>query len=237
MLPNSFWPIVGVTVYEARGHEWFDRGTGVCISRLSKYDRRVMVMDPEQEGRSILDKSLRSIVNLHRPADKSLTWSEAGQPNVALSFETAEDRKTVQFYMLQAINLTQINFLKLGPSENNMVPNQALERQIEEGFVLSTDTVDTLAKYHREVFLVDRATNLWSWPDKEDQLQKLHEEFLEAAGAYFYQPNPFEFADAFRIADIEGGWARVLPPKQSDKIREDIRGFFKPLLPISPQGY
>jgi hypothetical protein len=101
--------------------------------------------------------------------------------------------------------------------------------QNEVAFKLTTDTIDSLVEYHKEVFSVDTAAKTWSWSEKEQQLKKLHEEFVQAANKFIYR------AGVHALEGMEEDGAGELLCGRSEEVRSAITGLFVPLLPPPPK--
>ncbi|KAK5332379.1 hypothetical protein LTR43_012692, partial [Exophiala xenobiotica] len=50
----------------------------------------------------------------------------------------------------------------------------------EVAFKLTQDTIDSLIRYHTDLFMADSAAETCSWTKKEQQLQRLRENFVQA---------------------------------------------------------
>lgn len=101
--------------------------------------------------------------------------------------------------------------------------------QNEVAFKLTQDTIDALVDYHKEIFSVDTAANTWNWPDKDTQLKKLQEEFVQAANRFVYRTS------ALALEGLEEDGAGELLCGRSDEVRNQIMGLFVPLLPPPPK--
>ncbi|KIX95857.1 uncharacterized protein Z520_08565 [Fonsecaea multimorphosa CBS 102226] len=101
--------------------------------------------------------------------------------------------------------------------------------QNEVAFKLTTDTIDSLVEYHKEVFSVDTNANTWEWSEKEQQLKKLQEEFVQAANKFVYRTS------ALALEGMEEDGAGELLCGRSDEVRTAIMGLFVPLLPPPPR--
>jgi len=101
--------------------------------------------------------------------------------------------------------------------------------QNEVAFKLTTDTIDSLVEYHKEVFSVDTAAKTWSWSEKEQQLKKLQEEFVQAANKFVYRTG------ALALEGMEEDGAGELLSGRSDEVRQAILGLYVPLLPPPPR--
>jgi len=99
----------------------------------------------------------------------------------------------------------------------------------EVAFKLTQDTIDSLVEYHKEIFSIDTAANTWSWPDKDAQLKKLQEEFVQAANRFVYR------ASALCLEGLEEDGAGELLCGRSEDVRNQISGLFVPLLPPPPK--
>ena len=101
--------------------------------------------------------------------------------------------------------------------------------QNEVAFKLSQDTIDSLVEYHKEVFSIDTAANTWSWTDKDQQLKKLHEEFVQATNKFVYRTS------ALALEGMEEDGAGELLCGRSDDVRTAVMNLFVPLLPPPPR--
>ena len=101
--------------------------------------------------------------------------------------------------------------------------------QNEVAFKLTTDTIESLVEYHKEVFSVDTAANTWDWPEKEVQLKKLQEEFVQNVNKFVYRTN------ALALEGLEEDGAGELLTGRSEEVRTQILGLMVPLLPPPPR--
>lgn len=101
--------------------------------------------------------------------------------------------------------------------------------QNEVAFKLTQDTIDSLVEHHKEVFSIDTAANTWAWPDKDQQLKKLQEEFVSAANKYVYRTS----VQALEGMEEEG--AGELLCGRSEDVKTAITNLFVPLLPPPPR--
>src|SRR3954452_21241908 len=101
--------------------------------------------------------------------------------------------------------------------------------QNEVAFKLTPETIETLVEYHKDIFSVDTAANTWSWSEKEIQLKKLQEEFVQAANKFVYRTS------ATALEGLEENGAGELLSGRSDEVRSQISGLFVPLLPPPPK--
>ena len=99
----------------------------------------------------------------------------------------------------------------------------------EVAFKLTPDSIESLIEYHQDVHCVDIAANTYNWSEKEVQVKKLHEEFIQAI-------NKFVFGT--HVSALEGleedGMGELLCGK-SEEVKNSILGLFLPLLPPPPR--
>jgi hypothetical protein len=101
--------------------------------------------------------------------------------------------------------------------------------QNEVAFKLTPETIEALVEYHKDVFSTDTAANTWTWSEKEIQLKKLQEEFVQAANKFIYRTN------ATALEGLEEDGAGELLSGRSDEVRSAIMNLFVPLLPPPPR--
>ncbi|OQO00974.1 hypothetical protein B0A48_13663 [Cryoendolithus antarcticus] len=101
--------------------------------------------------------------------------------------------------------------------------------QHEVAFKLTTDTIDALVEYHKDIYSVDASANSYSWPEKDTQLKKMQSEFLQAA-------NRFVFRTGVRALEgLEEEGAGELLDGRANEVKDKILGLFLPLLPPPPR--
>jgi len=101
--------------------------------------------------------------------------------------------------------------------------------QHEVAFKLTTDTIEALIDYHKDIYSVDASASTWSWPEKEAQLKKMQEEFVQAA-------NRFVFRTGVRALEgLEEDGAGELLEGRSEDVKSAIMNLFLPLLPPPPR--
>ncbi|ETN46476.1 uncharacterized protein HMPREF1541_00661 [Cyphellophora europaea CBS 101466] len=101
--------------------------------------------------------------------------------------------------------------------------------QNEVAFKLTQDTIDSLVEHHKEVFSIDTAANTWSWNEKDQQLKKLQEEFVQAANKFVYRTS------VLALEGMEEEGAGELLCGRSEEVKSAISGLFVPLLPPPPR--
>ena len=101
--------------------------------------------------------------------------------------------------------------------------------QNEVAFKLTADTIESLVEYHKDVYSVDTSAGTWNWSEKEVQLKKLHEDFVQAANKFVYRTN------AMALEGLEEDGAGELLCGRSEEVKSAIMGLFHPLLPPPPR--
>lgn len=101
--------------------------------------------------------------------------------------------------------------------------------QNEVAFKLTPETIESLVEYHKEVHSVDTSASTWHWSEKEVQLKKLQEDFVQAANKFVYRTN------ANALEGLEEDGAGELLSGRSDEVKAAIMGMFLPLLPPPPR--
>ncbi|PNS20076.1 hypothetical protein CAC42_5526 [Sphaceloma murrayae] len=101
--------------------------------------------------------------------------------------------------------------------------------QHEVAFKLTKDSIDALVDYHRDVYSVDAAASVYYWPEKEAQVKKMQEEFLQAT-------NRFVFRTGVRALEgLEEDGAGELLDGRAEDVKRAIMNLFSPLLPPPPR--
>lgn len=101
--------------------------------------------------------------------------------------------------------------------------------QNEVAFKLTPETIEALVEYHKDVHSVDTSASTWNWSEKEVQLKKLQEDFVQAANKYVYRTN------ATALEGLEEDGAGELLSGRSEEVKAAIMGLFLPLLPPPPR--
>ncbi|KAL2000628.1 hypothetical protein VTN02DRAFT_2843 [Thermoascus thermophilus] len=97
--------------------------------------------------------------------------------------------------------------------------------QNEVAFKLTPETIEALVEFHKDVYSVDAAANTWEWSEKDAQLKKLQEEFVQAANKFVYRTN------VQALEGLEEDGAGELLCGRSEEAKAAIMGLFVPLLP------
>ncbi|KAI9672720.1 MAG: hypothetical protein M1831_000155 [Alyxoria varia] len=101
--------------------------------------------------------------------------------------------------------------------------------QNEIAFKLTQDTIDDLIEYHRDIYSVDVAASTWDWSEKEQQLKKLQDDFVQAINRYVYRTH------VRALEGLEDDGAGELLEGRSEEVKNAIMGLFLPLLPPPPR--
>jgi hypothetical protein len=101
--------------------------------------------------------------------------------------------------------------------------------QHEVAFKLTQDTIDALIDYHNEIYSVDIAASTYAWPEKEDQINKMQEAFVQAVNRFVYRTT------VRALEGLEEGGAGELLEGRSNDVKAAVMNLFLPLLPPPPQ--
>ena len=101
--------------------------------------------------------------------------------------------------------------------------------QNEVAFKLTQDTIEALVEYHKDIYSVDKSASTWNWPEKEVQLKRLQEDFVQAANKFVFRT----VATALEGLEEDGGGE--LLSGGADEVKSQIMNLFLPLLPPPPR--
>lgn len=102
--------------------------------------------------------------------------------------------------------------------------------QHEVAFKLTPETIEALVEYHKDIYSVDTFNEIpWSWPEKETQLKKLQEEFVQAINKYVFRTT------VKALEGLEEDGAGELLEGRSEEVKASIGNLFIPLLPPPPR--
>ncbi|KAL4810705.1 hypothetical protein BDV18DRAFT_657 [Aspergillus unguis] len=101
--------------------------------------------------------------------------------------------------------------------------------QNEVAFKLTPETIEALVEHHKDVYSVDAAANTWDWAEKDNQLKKLQEEFVQAANKFVYRTS------AQALEGLEEDGAGELLGGRGEDAKGAISALFVPLLPPPPR--
>lgn len=101
--------------------------------------------------------------------------------------------------------------------------------QYEVAYKLTTETIEALIDYHKEIYSVDAASAVFEWPEKESQIKKLQEEFVQAVNRFVFRTN------ARALEGLEEEGAGELLDGRSEDVKKAVMHLFAPLLPPPPR--
>lgn len=99
----------------------------------------------------------------------------------------------------------------------------------EVAFKLTPDSIESLIEYHKDIHCVDISANTYSWSEKEMQVKKLHEEFIQAINKFVYRTH------VTALEGLEEDGAGELLCGKSEEVKNNITALFLPLLPPPPR--
>ena len=99
----------------------------------------------------------------------------------------------------------------------------------EVAFKLTTDSIEALVDYHKDIFCVDAKANSADWPEKEKQCKILHEEFVQAINKFVFR------AHVSALEGLEDGGTGELLCGKSEEVKNAIETMMKPLPPPPPK--
>lgn len=99
----------------------------------------------------------------------------------------------------------------------------------EVAFKLTPDSIEALIDYHKDVYCVDIADGTYHWSEKEMQVKKLHDEFIQAINKFVYRTH------ATALEGLEEDGAGELLCGKSEEVKNNIMNLFLPLLPPPPR--
>ena len=99
--------------------------------------------------------------------------------------------------------------------------------QHEVAFKLTSKTIEALIKYHKDIYSVDVSASTWEWAEKEQQLKKLQDRFVQAVNRYVFRTG------AKALEGLEEDGAGELLEGRGEDVKSAIMGLFLPLLPPS----
>lgn len=99
----------------------------------------------------------------------------------------------------------------------------------EVAFKLTPDTIETLIEYHKDIHCVDIAANTYQWSEKDQQVKKLHDEFIQTINKFVYRTS------VLALEGLEEGGCGELLNGKSEEVQNTIKTLFLPLLPPPPR--
>ncbi|KAL2350989.1 hypothetical protein BJ546DRAFT_368751 [Cryomyces antarcticus] len=101
--------------------------------------------------------------------------------------------------------------------------------QHEVAFKLTSGTIEALIEYHKDIYSVDTSASTWDWPEKEAQLKKIQEEFVQVVNRYVFRTG------VRALEGLEEDGAGELLEGRSEDVKSAITNLFLPLLPPPPR--
>jgi len=101
--------------------------------------------------------------------------------------------------------------------------------QHEVAFKLTADTIESLIEYHKDIYSVDASASTYSWPEKEAQVKKMQDEFVQAANRFVFRTG------ARALEGMEEDGAGELLEGRAEEVKSSIMNLFLPLLPPPPR--
>jgi hypothetical protein len=101
--------------------------------------------------------------------------------------------------------------------------------QHEVAFKLTPETIEALIEYHKDIYSVDVAASTWEWAEKEQQIKKLQDKFVQAANRYVFRTG------VRALEGLEEDGAGELLEGRGEDVKAAIMGLFLPLLPPPPR--
>ncbi|KAH3056563.1 hypothetical protein KXW16_005578 [Aspergillus fumigatus] len=97
-------------------------------------------------------------------------------------------------------------------------------------FKLTPETINTLVKFYRDVYSVYAWHSTWEWSEKENQLGKLQEQFIQDVNRFIF------YTDALALEGINENGAGELLGGRSDVAKAKVKSLFIPLQPPYPEA-
>lgn len=101
--------------------------------------------------------------------------------------------------------------------------------QQEIAFKLTSETIEGLIEYHKDIYSLDIAASTWAWPEKDSQIKKMHEEFVQAVNRFVFRTS------VTALEGLEEDGAGELSDGRSADVKTAIMNLFLPLLPPPPR--
>jgi len=98
----------------------------------------------------------------------------------------------------------------------------------EVAFKLTTDTIESLIKHHKEVYCPDVKADTRDWPEKEQQCKKLHADYIQAVNRFVFR------TDVSALEGMEEQGAGELMCVSAEEAKNNVLALSKPLLPPPP---
>jgi len=99
----------------------------------------------------------------------------------------------------------------------------------EVAYKLTPDSIESLIEYHKDIHCVDISASTYNWSEKELQVKKLHEEFIQAINKFVFSTH------VSALEGLEEDGAGELLCGKSEEVKNNVMGLFLPLLPPPPR--
>jgi len=100
--------------------------------------------------------------------------------------------------------------------------------QSEVAFKLTADAIESLIEYHKDIWSVDESAANYNWSEKEVQLKKLQDDFVQAINKFVFR------TQAIVLEGLEEDGAGELLVGAAEEVKNKILGMFLPLMPPPP---
>jgi hypothetical protein len=101
--------------------------------------------------------------------------------------------------------------------------------QHEVAFKLTAETIEALTEYHKDIYSIDIAATTYDWPEKDAQVKKLQDQFVQAVNRYVFRTGDHA------LEGMEEEGAGELLEGRGEDVKSAIMGLFHPLLPPPPR--
>lgn len=98
----------------------------------------------------------------------------------------------------------------------------------EVAYKLTPDSIEALIEYHKDIHCVNAKAGTYEWSEKEQQVKKLHEDFVQAINKFVYRTH------VSALEGLEEDGAGELLCGKSEEVKNNITALMKPLLPPPP---
>lgn len=194
-----------------------------------------IVLDHQRRVEAWLTQTLKRINRIKRPLNsvaqhyRCLTETLGGSSaiwtlaSLMLPKAPDSDLKKDDNPLLEAISNFQVLHAEAYVVHVDMVS------QYEVAFKLTPETIEALIDYHKAIYCVDVAANTYAWPEKDSQISKMQEEFVQAVNRFVFRTG------ARALEGLEEDGAGELLEGLSMDAKSAIMNLFLPLLPPPPR--
>lgn len=194
-----------------------------------------IVLDHQRRVEPWLTQTLKRINRIKRPLNSvpqhfrcltetlggaSAIWTLA---SLMLPKAPENDLKKDDNPLLEAISNFQLVHVEAYVVHVDMVS------QHEVAFKLTPETIEMLTEYHKSIYCVDVAASTYSWPEKDSQIKKMQEEFVQAVNRFVFRTG------ARALEGLEEEGAGELLDGRTAEAKIAVMNLFLPLLPPPPR--